>query len=474
MRCVVLPLDNNVVETCHTLQPPARRDDPLRSNMADEAELQPDHLLSQPDVKLHSQIRLRFQQLVACDCLSKSQCHETLNMGSVGSKRERRSYYVAARPRGYDPGIASIPPSGTGTERYPPSGTGIKRSPATAIERASSTAGEQCQARAGSHANENDAPGHVPIAKPDYRGRDYHHIHTQDQARVQLGDTYVEQQNVFPNPGNETVKTRKQRFMTDLGFNLMDSRLATIGAAHVDICSWLFTNKNYLRWRDRRFRSHHHGFLWIKGKPGAGKSTLMKHALQYMQNHNRDDSTIISYFNARGHGLEKTTEGMYRSLLHQVFTKCPRRLPRPLPVFSQEWRTDGWPISILQNWLRKAVLEFGIERKFILYIDALDECDEDSIRLAIEDLEELGNLALSRRVALSVCFASRHYPNISIKHCETINLDVEAEHQNDIVAFVMRRLQGERRLGCELGDEIAQRSSGVFLWAALVGSTNSE
>jgi hypothetical protein len=285
---------------------------------------------------------------------------------------------------------------------------------------------------------------------------------------MQFGDTYIEHQHMATT-SKDTAERERDKFVADLGFSLMESRLATIGAAHADTCRWLFDNKNYVRWRDPHSRPHHHGFLWIKGKPGAGKSTLMKRALQYMQNNNRDDSTLIShFFNARGHDLEKTTEGMYRSLLHQIFTHSPRRLPSPVPRYPVEWNANGWPLPILQDWIRKATLSFGAAHRFVFYIDALDECDEASIRLAIGFFEELGDLAHSRGIAVSVCFASRHYPRITIRHHETIDLDDELAHQFDIVTFVTKKLLGEQNLASELGDEISRRCSGVFLWAVLV------
>jgi ankyrin repeat protein len=328
---------------------------------------------------------------------------------------------------------------------------------------------EQVSDAVGIRASRDDTTRNELPLRAKQRGHDYQHVYTSDNARAHFGDQYIEQQNILSRPADETAEMRKQRFMEDLGFNLMDSRLATIGAAHVDTCDWLFANKAYLRWQDRHLRSSHHGFLWIKGKPGAGKSTLMKHALQHMQRHNQGHHTILSYFfNARGHGLEKTTEGMYRSLLHQVFAKSPRRLPTSVPGYSAKWKSKGWPIPILQDWFRQAVLGFGARRRFICFIDALDECDEESIRLAISNFEELGELAHSRGIHLSICFASRHYPRISVRYHETINLDVESEHQDDVLTFIRRNLHGERSLRRELEMEISKRCSGVFLWAALV------
>lgn len=297
-------------------------------------------------------------------------------------------------------------------------------------------------------------------------------MNIQGYARVQLGDIYVESQNVFPaSPDHNEAKKKspQEKFMQDIGFSLMDSRLASVGAAYASTGRWLFTKQEYLRWQDSTSPSSHHEFLWIKGKPGAGKSTLMKHALQYMQGQERQDSTIVSYFfNARGHDLERSTEGMYRSLIYQVFTAFPQRMPNPFPKYSPEWKRNGWPLPMLHDLLSNAILGFDNRQKFVCYIDALDECDEDDIRSALEQMEDLGESARSQGVAFSVCFASRHYPKITIYGSEVIDLDIEVQHQQDIATFVHKRLRGEGTIKDELAKEITRRCSGVFLWASLV------
>jgi ABC-type ATPase involved in cell division len=63
--------------------------------------------------------------------------------------------------------------------------------------------------------------------------------------------------------------------------------------------------------------------LWIKGKPGAGKSTLMKHILFYCQGNLKDRTIAAHFFNARGNKLEKTLIGMLRSLMYQLLEKDP-------------------------------------------------------------------------------------------------------------------------------------------------------
>lgn len=74
----------------------------------------------------------------------------------------------------------------------------------------------------------------------------------------------------------------------------MNSRLATIGPAHTETCTWVVEAPEYVRRRNESSRPEHHGVLWVKGKPGSGNSTLMKYALDIAQE--RDDGGTIAFF----------------------------------------------------------------------------------------------------------------------------------------------------------------------------------
>ena len=63
--------------------------------------------------------------------------------------------------------------------------------------------------------------------------------------------------------------------MEKLNFDQAESRRATIRKAHLRTCKWLSQQSEYQDWLDQSKIYENHGFLWIKGKPGTGKSTLM-------------------------------------------------------------------------------------------------------------------------------------------------------------------------------------------------------
>jgi hypothetical protein len=124
-------------------------------------------------------------------------------------------------------------------------------------------------------------------------------------------------------------KEQLQELLSLLRFEQIDARQTNIRKAHAQTCEWLLTTPTYLKWLDPSDRDQHHGCLWIKGKPGAGKSTLMKFALanplDKTKNKMNDEVVVSFFFNARGDELEKSTVGMYRSLLLQLLEQLSER-----------------------------------------------------------------------------------------------------------------------------------------------------
>ena len=75
------------------------------------------------------------------------------------------------------------------------------------------------------------------------------------------------------------------------------------------------------------------------------------------------------------------------------------------------------------------------------HIDALDECEESDVRAMIEFFEDLGCKAVSSHVRLHVCFASRHYPYISMSKCVQIDLDCHHGYQDDLLTYAQNNLR---------------------------------
>ena len=72
-------------------------------------------------------------------------------------------------------------------------------------------------------------------------------------------------------------------FLASLAFPRMNVRLRNVATASPTTCRWLFDHEQFALWADVSKMHEHHGFLWLEGKPGSGKSTVMKETLTWAE-----------------------------------------------------------------------------------------------------------------------------------------------------------------------------------------------
>ncbi|PTB65719.1 hypothetical protein BBK36DRAFT_1082082, partial [Trichoderma citrinoviride] len=268
---------------------------------------------------------------------------------------------------------------------------------------------------------------------------------------------------------------QKRQLLESLQFDQIDARQMTIKKAHAKTCQWLLRKPEYLDWLDPARFQEHHGFLWIKGKPGTGKSTLMKFALQNAQRKRGGKIIINFFFNARGGALEKSTVGMYRSLLLQLLERIPAlqdavELPRSIARSGED---PHWNTEILTDLLEQAIQRLE-GSNVVCFIDALDECEEEQVRDMIRFFENVGEAITAG--TFRVCFSSRHYPHITISKGLSLVLEGQEGHTQDITSYIDCELKiGREALAAQLRTELREKAGGIFMWVVLVvGILNKE
>ncbi|KAI1742727.1 hypothetical protein F4680DRAFT_445764 [Xylaria scruposa] len=266
------------------------------------------------------------------------------------------------------------------------------------------------------------------------------------------------------------VNKRQILLLESLQFDQMDARQLTIKKAHAHTCAWFLDSPLYIDWAKNTMRNDHN-FLWIKGKPGAGKSTLMKFLLKNLRDRIRkagNQEILISFFfNARGDDLEKTTAGMYRSLLLQLLEARPN-----LRYVLDSIRIGHvWTIGSLKSLFEEVLQGLG-DTSILCLIDALDECEEAQIRDMVSFLSDPGVLSNRHRI----CFASRHYPHITIKIGRNLILEEQIGHSQDIESYLHNALVIEDvTLAEQIRCDLQKKACGVFMWVVLVvGILNEE
>ncbi|KAI0102430.1 hypothetical protein GGR51DRAFT_550497 [Nemania sp. FL0031] len=291
----------------------------------------------------------------------------------------------------------------------------------------------------------------------------------QNAGTVQVGGNINIIVNKESNTKDQEDKCRE--LLGSLRFDQMDSRQYNIKKAHGHSCAWFLETPSYINWLQGDASGNSNNFLWIKGKPGAGKSTLMKFLLGQLRNqmrHAKNREVLLSFFfNARGHDLEKATIGLYRSLLLQLL----EALPDLKYVLDSIRIGHDWTLESLKSVFEEAVQGLG-GVSLICLIDALDECEEPQIRDMVRFLSDLS----VGENQLRICFASRHYPHITIKTGLNIVLEAQIGHNEDIASYINSALIIEDNAVAEqIRDDLQKKASGVFMWVVLVvGILNEE
>ncbi|RYO96491.1 hypothetical protein DL765_011580 [Monosporascus sp. GIB2] len=263
------------------------------------------------------------------------------------------------------------------------------------------------------------------------------------------------------------VDEAKQEVAKRFAEHNMDGRPNVIDDAADGTCKWLLKHETLAQWTRQ-----HRGLLWIKGKPGSGKSTIMKYALREIPALYGPDTLAFSFFfHGRGHELQRTPLGLFRSLLHELLRRVPGALPDLIDHFEEKRKTEGepgekwqWHLQPLQGFLKSSLTRILKRFPVILFIDALDECGEQAVEL----IRQLKNLLLSippTDSRFGICFSCRNFPILELDGGLTIRLDTE--NKQDIVTFVQADCS-KNRLDADVGRSIINRANGVFMWAHLV------
>ncbi|KAH6625586.1 hypothetical protein C7974DRAFT_377081 [Boeremia exigua] len=268
----------------------------------------------------------------------------------------------------------------------------------------------------------------------------------------------------------ELSDDQRKVIKASLHFKQRDARLLTLKQAQAKTCQWLLKNAKYADWIHADKITEHRGFFWIKGKPGSGKSIMMKFLFSHAKRSMKKSIVLSFFFNARGESLEKTTSGLYRALVLQLLEKAPQtwaafeldEIGATLNLIEE----SGWQEEVLRQLFIRCLQRLG-DHRVVCFVDALDECPEDDIRAMVSFFEEIGEIESTAE--FRVCFSSRHYPEINIRTGLQLVLEDEAEHKNDITLYIDANLRIDHVSQFEdVRAEILRKASGIFLWVHLV------
>lgn len=234
-------------------------------------------------------------------------------------------------------------------------------------------------------------------------------------------------------------------------------------------CDWLFKHELYLDWCNGQNRDKHKGLLCLRGKPGTGKSVLMKEAIRQStsEQDKSDCATAAFFFSAKGDELEQSPLGLFRSLICQLLSKDRDHLRGLCGLWDERKKDPSWQEAELETFFESMFAQQSAKRT-IIFIDALDEC-VGRTRSQVYFWRKITESAYAAGVQLNVCFSSRHFPTVTVNDCPEIV--IENCNSHDIALYVEQKF----KLGMVtveprwelLRDKVMGKSDGVFLWVVL-------
>jgi hypothetical protein len=235
------------------------------------------------------------------------------------------------------------------------------------------------------------------------------------------------------------------------------------------------------------------GVFHISGKPGSGKSTLMKLLLrgertkQELKEWAGGSQLVFAHFFfwLSGERLQHSLEGLYRSILFETLIQCPELIPNVFPRAYRSFSKAKADESIDELFFRPSDIQKAFTDlmtrspqpgyRFCLFIDGLDEYGGENVseldhqRLA----DALVTWAAHRDV--KILASSRPHRQFEDTFSDERRIRLHELTRSDIVLAGRQMVEKDKSFArpevqacyASLVNKVAYRAEGVFLWASL-------
>ncbi|KAJ0115588.1 hypothetical protein J7T55_010411 [Diaporthe amygdali] len=223
---------------------------------------------------------------------------------------------------------------------------------------------------------------------------------------------------------------------------------------------------------------------WISGKPGSGKTTLVKYILgqdrtkKYLNAWSPGCEVASHYFWRPGSTMQRNMEGLFCSLLYQLLGCNNTALRKVISSVSgpKDSYTD-WSSSELRSALLKTLDSY--ENGVCLFLDGIDEINpENKTKDSIPEFLDWA-FKLSQRRKIKLCLASRPDPQIlETKLSIYPRIRLQDLNYEDLMVYAEEHVEfPETEMSEDQYDPIRSlvaKAEGVFLWLILATKSINE
>ncbi|KAI0190436.1 hypothetical protein EV127DRAFT_365205 [Xylaria flabelliformis] len=298
-------------------------------------------------------------------------------------------------------------------------------------------------------------------------------------------------------------KVAERRILKLLWYSSIRSREDAISESYANTFQWIFQDPTTTGkpWDSfMKFLKGNTPTYWITGKPGCGKSTLMKFInyepkTQELLNHWAGARKLIMvsyYFYYHGQENQKSEIGMIRSLLYSILHERRHLIPSAFETKYQDSIEGRKLDNLTLPEARRALVDLitrNPDLYFFISIDGLDEFDPVVSRTRVQSLIDFTH-SLEKLSNIKVLVSSRPLAEFELGYDGRPSLSVHHLTREDIYRYAHEKLIKYPRMNSlakenpnitnDLLYSIVESSLGVFIWVRLViesledGLTNHE
>ncbi|KAI3318127.1 hypothetical protein HD806DRAFT_325111 [Xylariaceae sp. AK1471] len=289
------------------------------------------------------------------------------------------------------------------------------------------------------------------------------------------------------------------RSLDDPAARIRIQQVYQVSQSHRGSFEWLFKDSvPFMSWLSDD-DSMYEPIFWITGKPGSGKSTLMRFALEDPRTQTflatSRGHAMAYFFHLRGKSLmQKSLRGMLTELLYHTLKQFPEFFVILKPLYEGVARRTAdtqWNLSDLLKGFSQiphmTSLSSSPRVRLFYFIDALDENQDqkenETLMRAIKDIASQYEKHKLQPGAplLKICLASRPWPFFQTAlggraRIPSIAIDqfTTADIRTYTQALLLQPLsethysEDYRKSVLELSSKITSQAKGVFVWVRVV------